>query len=127
MIRVAIADDHREMRVALRLLLGTAEDMEVVCEASNGREAVECVIRCQPDVLVMDIRMPELDGFAATKEITKLPLTTRIILISIEEGKPYARRAAAVGAQGFVPKDEVVTALLLAVRTVYRGEQYFLD
>lgn len=125
MIRVAIADDHPEVRVALRLLLSMSKQIEIVCEASNGQEAVDCVKRLQPDVLVMDIYMPVLDGFAAAKEIVDLSVPTRIILISSHTEKFFANQAAIVGAQGFVPKDDVVKLLRLAIETVHRGEQFF--
>jgi len=84
MIRVALADDSPEMRLALRLLLSLSENIKLIYETSNGQEAVECVKRLQPDVLVMDIRMPMLDGFEATKQITDLSVSTRVILISSE-------------------------------------------
>ena len=127
MIRVALCDDSPEMRVALRLLLNLAKDIELVYETSNGQEAVECVKRLEPDVLVMDIRMPVLDGFAATKQITDLSVSTRVILISSDLGSFIARHAAAVGAKGFVPKDDVVKSLLLAIETVHRGETFFVE
>jgi DNA-binding NarL/FixJ family response regulator len=127
MIRVALCEDHPEMRVALRLLLKLFKDLELVCETSNGREAVECVKRLQPDVLVMDIRMPELDGFAATQQITDLSLPTRVILISTDIGTFIARHAAAVGAKGYLPKDDVGTLLLSAIEAVHRGETFFVE
>jgi DNA-binding NarL/FixJ family response regulator len=127
MIRVALADDHPEMRVALRLLLSIPKDIEIVCETSNGQEAVDCVKRLQPDVLVMDIHMPVLDGFAATKQITDLSVPTRVILISTDTGILIARQATVVGAQGFVPKDDVAKSLLLAIETVHRGGQFFME
>jgi DNA-binding NarL/FixJ family response regulator len=127
MIRVALADDHEEMRVALRLLLSISKDIEIVCETSNGQEAVDCVKRLQPDVLVMDIHMPVLDGFAATKQITDLGVPTRVILISTDTGFFIARQAVAVGAKGFVPKDEVVKSLLPAIETAYGGGQFFME
>ena len=127
MIRVALCEDHPEMRVALRLLLKLSKDIELVCEASNGQEAVDCVKRLQPDVLVMDIRMPGLDGFGATLQITHLSASTRVILISTDIGKITARRAADVGAQGFIPKDDVGTLLLSAIEAVHRGETFFSE
>ena len=127
MIRVALADDHAEMRVALQLLLSLSKEIELVCETSNGQEAVECVKRLQPDVLVMDIHMPVLDGLAATKDITDLSLPTRVILISTDTGSFIIRQAVAVGAQGFVPKDKVVKSLRLAIETVQRGETFFVE
>ena len=127
MIRVAIADDHPEMRVALRLLLSMDKEIEIVCVTSNGQEAVDCVKRLQPDVLVMDIHMPVLDGFAATKQITDLSVPTRVILISTDTGSFIVRQAVAVGAQGFVPKDDVAKLLLPAIETVQRGETFFVE
>jgi DNA-binding NarL/FixJ family response regulator len=127
MIRVALSDDHPEMRVALRLLLSLSKDIELVCETSNGQEAVDCVKRLQPDVLLMDIHMPVLDGFAATQQITDLSIPTRVILISTYTGHFVARQAVAVGAKGFVPKDEVAKLLLPAIETVHRGETFFVE
>ena len=127
MIRVGLADDSAEMRVTLRMLLSLSKDIELVCEASNGQEAVECVKSLQPDVLVMDIQMPVLDGFAATKEITELSVPTRVILISTDIGNFIVRQAAAVGAKGFVPKDEVAKSLLPAIETVHRGKTFFVE
>ena len=126
MIRVALSDDSLEMRVALRLLLSLSKNIELVYETSNGQEAVECVQHFQPDVLVMDIRMPVLDGFEATKQINDLSVSTRVILISSDLGSFIVRKAAAVGATGFVPKDDVAKLLVLAIETVHRGETFFV-
>ena len=125
MIRVAIAEDHPEMRVALRLLLRLARDMEVVGEVANGQEAVDCVKQLQPDVLVMDIQMPVLNGWAATRQILELGLLTGVILISLNRGKYIALKAAEVGAKGFLSKDYLPTSLLPAVRAVYQGGKFF--
>jgi len=127
MIRVALADDHAEMRVALRLLLSISKEIEIVCETSNGQEAVDCVKRLQPDILVMDIHMPVLGGFAATKQITDLSVPTRVILMSTDTGIFITMQAAVVGAQGFVPKDDVVKLLLPAIEAVHRGETFFVE
>jgi DNA-binding NarL/FixJ family response regulator len=127
MIRVALSDDSPEMRVTLRLLLGLSENIEVICETSNGQEAVECIKNLQPDVLVMDIRMPVLNGFEATKEIIDLAVPTRVILISADLGSFITKQAAAVGAKGFVPKDDVATSLLLAIETVHQGKSFFKE
>jgi DNA-binding NarL/FixJ family response regulator len=127
MIRVALADDHPELRVALRLLLRLYEEVEVVCEAADGQEAIECVKNLRPDILVMDIQMPVLDGFAATERIQELSLPTRVILFSINRGLFYARRAALAGAKGFLPKDDLGIDLWPAIQAVYRGETLFKE
>ena len=127
MIRVALSDDSPEMRVTLRLLLRLNDNLEPVCETSNGQEAVDCVKNLQPDVLVMDIHMPVLNGFEATKQITDLAVPTRVILISSEAGSFVARKAAAVGAKGFVPKDDVAALLVLAIETVHQGKSFFKE
>jgi DNA-binding NarL/FixJ family response regulator len=124
-IRVAIAEDHLEMRVALRLLLRLSKDVEIVGEADNGQEAVECVKQLQPDILVMDIQMPVLDGWAATLQILELGLPTQVILISLNRGRYIASKAAEVGAKGFLSKDYLPTSLLPAIRAVYLGGKFF--
>ena len=127
MIRVAVADDHAEMQVALRLLLSFSEDVEVICAAKDGQEAVECAKQFQPDILVIDIQMPVLDGLEATKQIVSLALPTRVILISIYKDSYYVREARAAGAKGFLPKDDLARSLPQAVRTVHRGEEVFVE
>lgn len=127
MIRVAIADDHAEMQVALRLLLSLSEDVEVVCAVGDGKDAVDCAKQLQPDILVMDIQMPGLDGLEATKQIVSLGLPTRVILISIYRGSYLVRQAQAAGAKGFLPKDDLATSLRQAVKAVFGGEEIFVE
>ena len=125
MFRVAVAEDHAELRTALRLLLGLSEDIEVVFEAENGLEVIGLVQQHRPDVLVMDIRMPLLNGLAAVKQIVGLSLPTRIILISSLEGPGVIQEAMAAGAHGFVHKADVVKLLRTAIETVYHGGRFF--
>lgn len=127
MIRVALAEDHPEVRLALRLLLHLSDEIEIVCETSDGIAAVECVQNLQPDVLVIDVQMPLLDGFAATKQIVDLSLPTRVLVISLNRGIYMAERAAAVGAKGFLAKDDIAITLLPAIEAVHRGESYFRE
>jgi DNA-binding NarL/FixJ family response regulator len=127
MIRVVIADDHPEIRVALRLLLNLSKSIEMIYEASNGQEAVDCVKRLEPDVLVMDIQMPVLDGFEATRQIADLSVNTRVILMSSYRGTTVAEEAALVGAQGFLPKDVLAESLINAIEIVHRGESFFVE
>lgn len=127
MIRVAIADDHSELRLALRLLLGLYSDLQVVCEASDGQGAIECAREFQPDVFVIDIQMPELNGFEVTKQIVDLGISTQVVLISIFRGSYMAKKADESGARGFVPKENLTVSLLPAIETVYRGEKFFIE
>lgn len=127
MIRVALTDDNPKILATLRLLLSLADDLEIVCEAHNGKEAIDCAKRLHPDVLVMDVHMPVLDGFAATKRIQDVAESTRVILISLDIDRVTASQAAAAGAQGFLPKDDVAQQLLPAIETVNRGETFFVE
>ena len=127
MIRVAISEDHPDMREALRMLLNLSPDVELVYETDNGRAAVDCAKRLQPDVLVMAINIPGIDGFTATKQIAGLPVPTRVILISLDNGSYMVRQAAEVGAQGFVAKEDAARQLLSAIKTVHQGQTYFLE
>ena len=114
------------MRLALRLLLKLFAEIELVCEAADGQQALECVQRLQPDVLVMDIRMPRLDGLAATRKLAELGAQTRVILVSSFVGGYVVMQASAAGAQGYIPKDQVARDLLPAIRAVHLGETYFM-
>ena len=93
LIRVALADDHPLVRATLRRLLSLRKDIELVCEAVNGQEAVDCVNRFNPDVLVMDISMPVMDGFEATQQIVTLKVHTQIILISLDTEHIFVSKA----------------------------------
>lgn len=125
MIRVALADDHPQVRASLRRLLSLPKDIELVCEAANGQEAVDCVKRLKPDVLVMDINMPVMNGFEATQQIIDLKLHTIVILISLDIDTITVKKAGETGARGFLPKDVVAEQLLPAIRAVCRGETIF--
>jgi DNA-binding NarL/FixJ family response regulator len=127
MIRVAVAEDHAEMRVVLKLFINLSSEMDLVCEAVNGQEAVDCVKQVQPDILVMDIQMPILDGLGATKQIVSSGLGTRVILISLHRGRYIVTQAKDAGARGYLPKDDLAGSLLNAIRTVHSGETFFVE
>jgi DNA-binding NarL/FixJ family response regulator len=127
MIRVALADDHPEVRLALRLLLRLTNEIEVVCETGDGQQAVDCAIRLQPDVLVVDIQMPVLDGLSATRKIVDLALPTRVLVISLSRGTFIAKQAEAAGAKGFLAKDDLPYFLLPAIKALHRGELFFKE
>lgn len=125
MIRVSIADDSAIMRISLRQLLKQYTDVELVGESSDGQEAIASVKLNYPDVLVMDIRMPVLDGFSATKIIKDLEVSTCVILISSGVEDYLIRQAVKAGARSYVQKDSLAKLLLPAIRAVYQGETFF--
>ena len=120
-IRVLIADDHTLVREGLRALLEGQGGFDVIAEASNGREAVDRAIQMRPDVVLMDIGMPELDGLAATRRITKVDPAIRILVLTVHETEDYFFRVLEAGAHGFLVKDAASTELVAAVRAVHHG------
>ena len=123
-IRVLLADDQALLRQTFRILLDSCEDIEVVGEAADGREAVDQTRRLRPDVVVMDIRMPGTDGLAATTEICADEdlSDTRVLILTTFEIDEYVARAVRAGASGFLGKDAGADDLIAAVRTVAAGE-----
>ncbi|WP_117213598.1 response regulator transcription factor [Allorhizocola rhizosphaerae] len=121
MIRVVLVDDQQLMRGGLRMMLETQPDIAVVGEAGNGREAVELVRADRPDVVLMDIRMPGMDGLTATREITELPHPPRVIVLTTFGEEEYVYRALAAGAVGFLLKDSPPEDLVSAVRKAHEG------
>jgi two-component system response regulator NreC len=120
-IRILIADNHTLVREGLHALLQGQGDLEVVAEASTGREAVDGALRLRPDVVLMDIGMPELDGLAATRRIVEANPSIRVLVLTVHDSMDYFYRALEAGAHGFLVKDTASTALVIAVRAVYEG------
>lgn len=121
-IRVLVADDQSLVRAGFRMLLGGEEDIEVVAEASNGLDAVEKAARFAPMVVLMDIRMPELDGLEATRRIVAADSTARVLVLTTFDLDEYVYEALRAGASGFVLKDDPPEQLLAAIRTVAAGD-----
>jgi len=121
-IRVLVADDQAMVRAGFRMLLGGEEDIEVVAEASNGVEAVDKAARFEPNVILMDIRMPELDGLEATRRILAEDRGARILILTTFDLDEYVYEALRAGASGFVLKDDSPEQLIAAIRTVAAGE-----
>ena len=121
-IRVLVADDQSMVRAGFRMLLADEQDIEVVAEAENGREAVEKTARFNPDVILMDIRMPELDGLQATRRILAEDTGARILILTTFDLDEYVYEALGAGASGFVLKDDSPEQLLAAIRTVAAGD-----
>ena len=121
-IRVLIVDDQSMVRAGLRMLLSDQPDIEVVAEAGNGLEAVAHARRLRPDVVLMDIRMPELDGLEATRRILAADPSPRVLVLTTFNLDEYVYEALRAGASGFVLKDDPPEQLIAAVRTVAAGE-----
>jgi DNA-binding NarL/FixJ family response regulator len=120
-IRILIADDQSLVRAGFRLVLENHDDLEVVGEASNGHEAVHSTGRLKPDVVLMDIRMPEMDGIAATRAITR-DHATRVLVLTTYDLDEYVYDALQAGASGFLLKDTPPTQLTDGIRAVAAGE-----
>jgi DNA-binding NarL/FixJ family response regulator len=121
-IRVLVADDQSMVRAGFRMLLSGEQDIEVVAEASNGREAVHNAARFDPTVVLMDIRMPELDGLEATRRILAADSSARILILTTFDLDEYVYEALRAGASGFVLKDDPPEQLIAAIRTVAAGD-----
>jgi DNA-binding NarL/FixJ family response regulator len=124
-IRIVIADDHELIRGGLVGMLGAQDDLEVVGEAADGAEAVEVVLRERPDVVVMDIRMPGMDGIAATRRLADHGLAAGVLVLTTFDLDEYVYEALRAGAGGFLLKDASPARLADAVRTVAAGDALF--
>ena len=122
MIRVLLADDQALVRSGFRMILEEREDIEVVAEAENGREAVEAARRTSPDVVLLDVRMPELDGIEAAARILAERPNARVLILTTFDLDEYVARALRAGASGFLLKDVRPTQLVDAIRVVAAGD-----
>src|SRR4030067_838069 len=121
-IKVLIVDDHAIMRDGIRALLSINEDIEVVGEASEGKEALKKVPELKPDVIVMDIAMPGMDGMEATRQMVKGNSKVKVLVLTQHDNKEYILSAIKAGAAGFVPKRAMGSELVSAIRAVNRGD-----
>jgi DNA-binding NarL/FixJ family response regulator len=126
-ITVFLADDHRMVREGFRLLLETQSDIKVVGEAGNGREAVRQAIKLTPDVILMDIAMPELNGIEATKQIIEAHSSAKIIVLSMYSTTQHIFRALEAGAKGYILKESAGDDVIKAVRMVHGGKTFLCD
>lgn len=124
-VNILLADDHTILRKGLRLLLEREPDFRVVGEASNGKEAVDAVGRDAPQVVIMDIAMPMMNGIEATKRISDEYPKTAAIILSVHSDEAYVLRALKAGARGYLLKDSAENDLIQAVRVVAAGKAYF--
>ena len=124
MIRIVIADDHQLVRQSIVSLIEKAGDMEVVGEAADGHETLNLVQRKRPDVAMLDIAMPLLNGIETTRRIQELSVDTRVVILSMHSDEDVVRQALRCGASGYLLKRSVVEELLIAIRSANRGEIY---
>ena len=122
--RILLADDHAVVRQGFRMILAAQPNLEIVAEASNGREAVEMAERLQPDVVVMDVTMPQLNGIEATRRLAQLAPRARVLALSMHKDSVYVREILRAGARGYLLKDALDKDLIAAVEAVARGDGY---
>jgi DNA-binding NarL/FixJ family response regulator len=123
-IRILLADDHVMVRQGFKMILAAQPDLEIVGEADNGREAVELAEKLQPDVVIMDVAMPDLNGIEATRRLAGTSPHTRVLALSMYKDSVYVREILRAGARGYLLKDAFDRDLLSAVRAVATGEGY---
>lgn len=123
-VRVLLADDHTLVRAGLRKLLEAVPDLEVVGEASDGLALIALVAKLQPDLVLMDIAMPGLNGLDATARVMKEWPATRVLILSMHQNEEYVRQALRYGAAGYLLKDAAPMELDLALKSVLRGDTY---
>jgi len=122
--RIVIAEDHTILREGLRALISSKEDMEVVGEAGDGREAVRQVEDLMPDLILMDLSMPKMNGIEAIREIRKRIPETRILAVTVHKTEEFILEVLQAGADGYIPKDASSDELMMAIRSVLMGKQY---
>lgn len=119
-----LADDHAILRKGVRMLIDSQPDMEVVSEARTGREAVEQSLQLKPDIVIMDVSMPELNGIESTRRICDELTHTKVVALSMHKDSVYVREILRAGARGYLLKEAEDDDLLKAIRLVHRGEAY---
>jgi two-component system response regulator NreC len=123
-IRLVLADDHEIVRAGLRMLLEAQPDMDIVAEASSGRQAIELTLAHAPDVILMDVAMPDMNGMETTRQLKACCPSVAVLALTIHEEADYFFQMLDAGASGYVPKRAAPEDLLKAIRTVYRGEVF---
>ncbi|MGW8317645.1 MAG: response regulator [Candidatus Promineifilaceae bacterium] len=124
MIRVIIADDHHLVRRGIRSLLDNAGDIQVIGEADNGQAAIDLVRSVKPEVVVMDIAMPRMDGAQATEQIMSLDLPTQVVILSMHSDATLAQQLLRLGVKGYLLKESIAEELPIAIRAASQGQVY---
>ena len=123
-LKLLLVDDHAVVRFGLRMLLEEQDDIEIVGEAPTGREAIDAVVRLEPDIVLMDIGLPDISGIEATREIKRIRVETAVVVLTIHEDEEYFFNMLQAGASGYVPKRAAPDELLTAIRAAARDEVY---
>ncbi len=123
-VKILIVDDHALLREGIRALLGVHDEIEIVGEASDGNEAIQKALEFTPDVILMDLVMPGMDGLEATRRIRKSIPAAKVLVLTQYETRQYILSAIKAGAAGYVPKKALSSELLTAIRTVHMGDSY---
>ncbi|MEO5887939.1 MAG: response regulator transcription factor [Anaerolineales bacterium] len=125
MITVILVDDHAVLRDGLRYLLERETDIQIIATAANGREAVEQATQNCPDVVLMDISMPVMNGIEATQQICEVCKNTKVAILSMHHTSEHIQRALKAGAQGYLLKDSAGAEVIEAIHALYEGKSYF--
>ncbi|MEO9480532.1 MAG: response regulator transcription factor [Maribacter dokdonensis] len=123
--RIVLADDHALVRDGIRSLLETESDLQVIGEASNGKEAIDLVAEVNPDILIIDIRMPVMNGIDAVAELTQSKSSVKTIILSMHDSEEYILKSISSGANGYLLKDTDKSEFIKAIHTVREGGKYF--
>lgn len=123
-IKILVVDDHAILRDGIRALLALQDDIEIVGEAAEGKEAIEKARELEPDVIVMDLAMPGMDGLEATRRIRKKNPSVRVLVLTQHDSKEYILSAIKAGATGYIPKRALGSELITGIRTVCQGDSF---
>jgi two-component system, NarL family, response regulator NreC len=123
-IRILLADDHTILRAGLKMMLNAQPDMEVIGEAQDGRQAIQEVQRLQPDIVLMDITMPDINGIEATRQIKRMQPDVRVLILTMHEHDEYIFQALRAGASGYILKEAADTELITALHIIQSGQFY---
>jgi two-component system response regulator NreC len=124
MTNVVIADDHAVVRAGLRALLQDTPQLELIAEASGGVEALELVKKLQPEILVLDLSMPDMDGISVTRQLKELQFPTRVLILTVHEDEALLKEAIQAGASGYILKQAAESELVSAIQVILRGDLY---